>query len=266
MRKSFFLKLFLATMLFAPLAVMAQVTIGLNEPPEAAALLDLKTQLPDPTTNATTDKGGLLLPRVELIDRYTLEPFIVNASNDEKHSHTGLTVYNVTHNETAGLVSGFFYWNGMMWMEVVSSIPPGSLNMMNLLTNATTIQGASTTDLGTVLNFGTLIIPEDGAYAFNFRLYGNLTSTTIARNYYYIKVLVNGVLSDTAEINLYIVVGSPTSNFYTASVALGTSASAGDVITFRMVHGAVNHGPWQLTAAGANPLGAARTSLVWWKL
>ncbi|MDR0833320.1 MAG: hypothetical protein LBN93_03935, partial [Candidatus Symbiothrix sp.] len=50
---------------YSLITVTAQVTIGSLDEPAKGALLELKTQT-NLTGGATTDKGGLLLPRVQL--------------------------------------------------------------------------------------------------------------------------------------------------------------------------------------------------------
>ena len=100
---------------------IAQVTIGSDIPPENAALLDLKTINAANAGGATTDAkgGGLLLPRVELVNANELAPFINKAeySADEyeklKKRHTGLVVYNIA--TTPGFVPGTYIWNGSNW-------------------------------------------------------------------------------------------------------------------------------------------------------
>ena len=265
------LNLFFLIMVLGVLSVsvQGQVTIGSVETPEKAALLDLKTQSPD-ADNATTNKGGLLLPRVKLVNPLTLEPFIVNATADEKHSHTGLTVYNVTHDETAGLESGHYYWNGLMWVKMVTSLPAGgTVNMRNLLTTTTSAGVAGPSgDGGANLDFGNITVAEDGAYAFSFRLYAIINGATAVnqRGVYYLRVLVNGVLADAAEINLYSMAASG-GTACTASVTLGVNASAGDVITFRFAYNTNYPRSMTLMAAPVgDPLGANRTSMIWWKL
>ena len=81
----------------------AQVTIGSNAEPSSAAILEIKTMhnaspiisITD-DSNITSDKGGLGLPRVKLVNRKTLEPFIQGSIDDQtKMKHVGLTVYNI---------------------------------------------------------------------------------------------------------------------------------------------------------------------------
>ena len=267
MRNSFFLKLLLATLFCAPLAAMAQVTIGSLEAPETAALLDFKTQVPN-GNNATTDKGGLLLPRVELVDPFSLEPFIVNATADEKLSHIGLTVYNVTHDEPAGLEAGHYYWNGVLWMKMVTSIPAGSVNLRNLLVDVTSkyVAGGGADD-GNLMDFGTIIIPEDGSYAFSFRLYGPINGVTSAGQMLnaYMRVYVDGVMADAAELVLYSATSSA-SSVYTATLTLAASASAGQAITFKFANFTNNNPRTWTLRMGSTSTTAARTSMVWWKL
>ena len=272
MKKLLFLRrLFVATMMCLPFAAVAQVTIGSVDPPETAALLDFKTQAPDPVTNVTTEQGGMLLPRVELTDRYSLEPFIDDlfVTLNDKRRHTGLTVFNVTENHTADLISGLYYWNGVIWMRMVTIPSPTTLNMASLATNVVTSLSPSATgpvaamdDNGALMDFGTITAPEDGAYAFDFHFQGNITATTptttaVDRCIYYVKLFVNGVKMDSAEINMFPRVNGAST--YTYSVTLAGAANAGDVFTFKInQYYADNVRPWTLLAG--------LTYLVWWKL
>ncbi|MDR2951028.1 MAG: hypothetical protein LBV71_17720 [Prevotella sp.] len=119
----------------------AQVTIGSDLEPVNAALLELKNfdaTNPAKTTdneNITSDKGGLLLPRVILVNRKTLEPFIkttdplwVDASTSKiKEKHTGLTVYNINESpETVTELNNIFHqgvylWDGAKWVTMGDS-------------------------------------------------------------------------------------------------------------------------------------------------
>ncbi|MDR0537546.1 MAG: hypothetical protein LBH04_05840 [Tannerellaceae bacterium] len=105
----------------------AQTTIGLNSEPARAALLDIKTLEPStPSTvtddsNITSERGGLLLPRVMLDEATTLSPLIpitdpdwINHSTTRiKELHTGLTVYNLAGK--ASLKPGICTWDGTLW-------------------------------------------------------------------------------------------------------------------------------------------------------
>ena len=273
MRKSLFLKLFLTTMLCVPVAVMAQVTIGSLEDPEKAALLDLKSHVPD-ANNVTSEEGGLLLPRVALENLTTLAPFINNATNDEKLSHTGLTVYNVKNDNTADLIPGFYYWNGEEWLKTLSEIPSNTVNMRNLVADAISVTGTASDANGAVLNFGTVTFPEDGAYAFSFRLYGNVRNANLTGNLpldelccYYLKAYIGTTLVDAAELNLYTIIAAAI-NVHTYSVILAVdNALKGQTVTFRLCHHTSFPRSWTLIAAAAGtPMQSHRTSMVWWKI
>lgn len=104
-------------------ALHAQVTIGSNEIPAQAALLDVKSQLPD-SNNITSTKGGLLLPRVMLVDPQTLEPFVTTSDpmwtnatqkSDLTKKHIGLQVYNLA--TTNGFTRGMYIWDGTTWQK-----------------------------------------------------------------------------------------------------------------------------------------------------
>ncbi|NDV97113.1 hypothetical protein D0T84_19725 [Dysgonomonas sp. 521] len=119
----------------------AQVTIGSDLAPIDATLLELKSKdASNPASvtddnNITSDKGGLLLPRVMLVNRKTLEPFVKTtdpawtgaSASKIKEKHTGLTVYNI--NESAETVTelnkifhqGVYLWDGAKWVPVGDS-------------------------------------------------------------------------------------------------------------------------------------------------
>lgn len=101
----------------------AQVTIGSDQLPAQAALLDIKSQSPD-ANNVTSTTGGLLLPRVMLLDKNTLEPFIsrtdaawTNATQKAElvKKHIGLQVYNLS--VTDGFTRGMYIWDGDTWQK-----------------------------------------------------------------------------------------------------------------------------------------------------
>jgi hypothetical protein len=111
----------------------AQVTIGSLIDPEKASLLDIKDKAAD-SNNETANSGGLGLPRVRLVNRNTLEPFIpvsdqewIDNSNKLKEHHAGLMVYNINvppveDNSKADEMfrQGIYIWNGERWKELES--------------------------------------------------------------------------------------------------------------------------------------------------
>jgi len=89
--------------------VKAQVRIGGNGAPNAAAVLDLNAT--DATNNGTK---GLALPRVDLTSTtMQLTSGVANL--------TGMLVYNTT--TTLGM-TGVYYWNGNSW--ILASLPSTS--------------------------------------------------------------------------------------------------------------------------------------------
>ncbi|MBK5721449.1 hypothetical protein JGH11_11250 [Dysgonomonas sp. Marseille-P4677] len=115
----------------------AQVTVGSGVTPERAALLEIKSQealnpisVTD-ASNITSTRGGLGLPRVYLVNKTTLEPFI--ATNDAdwenentskiKQKHAGLMVYNIyiSPPEEADynkkFRQGIYIWDGEKWVH-----------------------------------------------------------------------------------------------------------------------------------------------------
>lgn len=114
-------------LLFSVATLQAQVSVGSVVEPESGMLLQIKNkEVTNPSTdNVTVDAngGGLLLSRVQLVNRETLEPFIKladaewNTSNREqtKIKHAGLMVYNIA--ESANFKQGIYVWDGETWTE-----------------------------------------------------------------------------------------------------------------------------------------------------
>lgn len=110
--------------IIAFVGIKSQVTIGSDTAPEQAALLQLKSQEAAISGGATTGAGGggLLLPRVMLADRNTLEPFIEkgDSGNEEyiktKKKYTGMILYNLT--DLADLKLGVCVWDGDKWNNI----------------------------------------------------------------------------------------------------------------------------------------------------
>ncbi|MDR0507023.1 MAG: hypothetical protein LBH32_09450 [Dysgonamonadaceae bacterium] len=126
-------KVFLLTVLLYAFTIVSssygQATIGMTNAPQAAALLDLKSQESTGTplssvtenNNVTSTLGGLLLPRVKLVSLTTLEPFITVGDLDQetRFRHAGLTVYNLTDDASFDL--GSYAWNGSSWEKSITS-------------------------------------------------------------------------------------------------------------------------------------------------
>lgn len=102
----------------------AQVTIGMAEAPAKAGLLQIKDQVPD-NENITSRRGGLILPRVSLVNLSTLEPFISPSDPNymvEKSLHVGLMVYNMTR--SGSLIPGLYFWDGNEWSILKATYSP----------------------------------------------------------------------------------------------------------------------------------------------
>lgn len=93
----------------------AQVTIGRDLAPKSGSLLDLK-QNDNLDDNSTK---GLLLPRVALEDVVKMGPCIQSdlVQEEDKKSHIGLTVYNVTDSLEVELCPGVYVWEGTRWIR-----------------------------------------------------------------------------------------------------------------------------------------------------
>lgn len=107
--------------------IVAQVTIGKSEEAEKYSLLQIKDKAIDrtngPLDDVTAEKGGLLLPRVKLVDKNELLPFVTQAEVDNptqdyldaKKLHTGMIVYNLEENDEKELCLGLNQWDGAQW-------------------------------------------------------------------------------------------------------------------------------------------------------
>jgi len=109
MRKVLFLMFLLLLMGLGAASVEAQVRIGGNTAPSAAAVLDLNA-----TDAANAGTRGLVLPRVDLTSNTM--PLTTGVANV-----TGTLVYDVT--ATLGQI-GIYYWSGGAWVQ--ASLPPTS--------------------------------------------------------------------------------------------------------------------------------------------
>jgi len=131
MRKVLFLMFLLLLMGLGAASVRAQVRIGGNGAPNAAAVLDLNA-----TDDATPagNKGALALPRVSLANN--------TAQLNNTAPITGMLVYNT--NATLGV--GIYFWNGSKWIiisgdgvvgnELTDTIAAGGLTKIGAGTEA----------------------------------------------------------------------------------------------------------------------------------
>ncbi|NDW09795.1 hypothetical protein D0T56_09040 [Dysgonomonas sp. 520] len=206
---------------------------------------------------------GLLLNRVALTAANVKAP-VTNAV-------AGMMVYNTTSN--AQVTPGIYYWNGVNWIRMVTEIPKSTLNLLNLVENVATTDGGTDGSGGVLLKFndeGYIEIPEDGSYAFSFRLYGKINDIPV--NYlaaYYLTVWVNGSIVDIAEIDIYGGEKRLASNnnwipAYTYSIVVGCDVKAGEKVSFKLSHSENTSYPWTLQYSLQNS--ANRTSMIWWKL
>lgn len=108
------LKSIILTFLFLIICfdLFSQVTIGSKYAPRTGVLLDLKEN--EVVDGGQTSTKGLGLPRVALVSIDDLSPCAANTS-ENKLSHRGLTVYNVTTDSTKVLKEGLYFWDGELW-------------------------------------------------------------------------------------------------------------------------------------------------------
>jgi len=145
-------------------SVRAQVRIGGNTAPSAAAVLDLNA---GNDNVANTGTGGLVLPRVDLTSSTKqLTPGVVN--------QTGTMVYNVT--TTLGRI-GVYYWNGNAWVNAsLPSTSPADSGKL-LMSNGTTIALSPITV--TRRNTGSFSINTSPSAATLYLIFGAMINLTI---------------------------------------------------------------------------------------
>ncbi|MDR1880946.1 MAG: hypothetical protein LBQ78_08440 [Tannerellaceae bacterium] len=129
--------------------VRAQVVIGSSlTPSEPAASLQIKEyDAPAGSGGATADKGGLLLPRVELKSLSDITVIPANAGKDKLANLTGLLIYNVN---TSNLDEGIYEWDGTRWyfLEPISEISGSSSRKTVVRGNFTTAAAAPLLRMG----------------------------------------------------------------------------------------------------------------------
>jgi hypothetical protein len=91
--------------------VTAQVRIGADAVPEKGTVLDLKSSAAAPGY-----VGGLLLPRVALVDLNTVPASWVGSGPVDTSKLKGLLVYNTN----TAFVTGIYVWDGTKWLAVIT--------------------------------------------------------------------------------------------------------------------------------------------------
>ena len=192
--------------LWLPVATQGQVKIGESTPPEAGAVLDLKT------TTAAGYLGGLLLPHAHIVDLGFIPADFTdadkmagyNAANgvDTNTALTGMIVYNT--NPDFGV--GTYVWDGETWLPLPDVVPPlpGAFGALTCGTNSVVV------DKDTQITSGnTFSIPYSGMTGATIVLADNLDLGAEING---MKVQTNGAQSFSAATGnvLVKVVGTPT--------------------------------------------------------
>lgn len=125
-----FIILFVIIM-FSAVSVSSQVVIGADEAPEDGALLQLKDIVSAGAGAVNAEKGGLLLPRVQLEAIDLLKPFIASPTDDQKLNHRGLLVYNMTVLEDGTLSRGIYQWDGAKWQRLDEARPLAKISAID---------------------------------------------------------------------------------------------------------------------------------------
>lgn len=175
----------------------AQVTIGHSEAPEKHATLQIKDQTAPSTGGVTAKNGGLLLPRVELENKYQLLPFYQGDTTNTdyktvtKPAHTGLIVYNLKENDDDELCLGFNQWDGGQWncfQEKMGNAKFAPVDCSDITVNGVYVEGMTTTSANylsinlNVTKAGAFAITATSNNGYNFYLSGvalNVGSMTV---------------------------------------------------------------------------------------
>lgn len=152
----------------------SQVTIGSDIRAEKGSLLDFKEFTPTSPGGETVKTGGILYPRVNLVDKNELFPFFDSSvkgtsayENTEKPNHKGLTVYNLTVNKAGGLAEGPYYWDGKKWSLLQTGTPESAFDIIDCATNVS-VEGEYWNDIALgSQNFIklTVNVTEPGSYS-----------------------------------------------------------------------------------------------------
>ncbi|MBF0577142.1 hypothetical protein [Dysgonomonas sp. GY617] len=222
-----------------------------------------------PSANASLSMNdpnqGFLLNRVKLTSTtdHTTVPNPVEGMLVFNTARMGVFPYNT--------IPGIYLYNGSIWLKMETSSYTGLRDRILLKTDLTLQQANAVSALETsVLDFGDLLIKEDGGYAFSLNLDINASSTvneiggnasnSILRSQMYVflykKSLGETTFSkvDVAELNTPMYRGT---NRITTNVILGCIANAGDYFQIR-----VGCTLYYMTGI----LNKTSTSVIYWKV
>ena len=203
MKKVLFLMVLLFLMGLGTAGVKAQVRIGGNTPPSAAAVLDLNAT--DATNNGT---GGFTLPRVSLANN--------TAQLNNTTPITGMLVYNTS----ATLGVGIYFWNGTNWLPI-----SGDGVIGNEVTNATASSGLLRSGSGTAADPFTLGVATGGVTSAMI-LDGTIATADIANNAVTVANLPAGGGTATTYLNGGGTWTTPPNNTYTGSTSITLNGSS----------------------------------------
>lgn len=213
-KKTSYILLVFVILMKIPMGLQAQVTIGANEAPEKHAILQVKDEISSSggtLGGVTATKGGLLLPRVELVKKHELLPFVLPSElgtteyeTVTKPAHTGLIVYNLAEIIDEDLSIGLVQWDGEKWINVQSKMG----NAVGTISNCDSIEIYGVYKTETPLTTSSYVvlpmsISKAGAY--------NITVKPVTDNGFYFNT--SGVFMAPGYYNVVVPgIGSPITN------------------------------------------------------
>lgn len=180
---------------------------------------------------------------------------------------SGMVVYNI---EPSGsfpnaVIPGFYMYTGTRWERLRTGryIPS---NKSLLLQNNVTSTAHTTTGNAPALDFGKLIIYEDGAYTFSFNLSATSStgalSSAVTRGVIYLYAFKKGLNDSDFSLLDYIEINPPlfaNGASFNTTAFLALALQAGDEMQFRIHHN-VNYPSITYVS------GEGRTFLTYWML
>jgi len=120
-----------------------QIAVGVNTPHPSAAL------------DVTSSDRGAIFPRVSLVN-------VTNGLTPVNTPVTGLLVYNINNSVTGGDGEGYYYWDGAMWVKLITNatrnVESYGANATRTYINSTSFIAVSGLSLNVTLTGNAMVI------------------------------------------------------------------------------------------------------------